>query len=450
MESVNSYEGKRISVIGAGVSGTELALLAKRLGADVFISDTSEISEEKLNRFREAGIKWEMHGNTDQILNADLIVVGSGISPQTPVLRKAEEHGISVMGELDFVAPYLDGKIIAITGSNGKTTTTSMTGYFLEKLGYHCLTGGNIGNALAKAAGEHYDFIVVELSSFQLHWTKRFRAEVGVVTNLAPDHIDWHGSYEKYVEAKANLFRCLNQGGVPIYQKSDQDALAVSGGFPLQWEKAGPADGIYMDEANSCAWLVRGGEKKKLFDFADVKLLGKHNLENTAMACAALAHFGISVPGGLIGGYTAPGHRCAYVGEVKGVVFVDDSKGTNVAASVTAMRSLPNEKVVVLGGKGKGEDYGPLAEAVVQYAAFAVLLGAEKEKIAEALRAAGYEKYVLAGTMEEAVEAAFEKAAAGQTVLLSPACTSWDMYSDYGKRGEHFSEIAKGIIEREG
>lgn len=441
--------GKKITVIGAGVSGSELALLAVRLGAKVFVSDCGIVVDEKKELFKEAGIGWESGSNTERALDADLVVVSSGISPDAPVVKAAMAKNIPVRGELDFVYPYLSGKIIAVTGSNGKTTTASMIGFFLAELGCNCLTGGNIGNAAAKAAGADYDYIVLELSSFQLHWAEYFRTDVSVVTNLAPDHIDWHGSYEKYVAAKANIISILKENGTAIYQERDRDELCAGGGLPLSWTGVRGADGVYMDETRGQAWLVRGGDESVLFDFKDVRLLGKHNLENTAMAAAALCCFGITVPAGLISCYTPPEHRCAYAGETGGVIFVDDSKGTNVAASVAAMSSLPNRKVIILGGKGKGEDYAPLADAVKEYASWSVLLGEEKERIAGALEAAGYKSYSFAADMDEAVETAYRKAKAGETVLLSPACTSWDMYPNYAARGEHFARAVAAIIKRE-
>lgn len=438
----------KISVIGAGVSGAELAFLAARLGAGVFISDSGVIADEKKARFDAENIEWEEGANSERALSADLIVVSSGISPEIPILREAVVRRVPVQGELDFVYPYLSGKTIAVTGSNGKTTTASMAGFFLEQLGHNCLTGGNIGNAAAKAALGAYDYIVLELSSFQLHWAEEFKADVAVVTNLAPDHIDWHGSYENYVAAKAKSAHALRPGGSIIYQQRDDEALGVSGGLPLSWSGNFGNGGICMDEEAACAWINFRGSTHKLFDFADVKLLGKHNLENTAMATAALACCGISVPKELIAEYAPPPHRCAYAGAVRGITFVDDSKGTNVAASVTAMSSLPGRKVVILGGKGKGEDYAPLAEAVKKYATWAVLLGEEKDKIGDALERQGFDRFLKVSGMDEAVGAAYAKASEGETVLLSPACTSWDMYPNYGARGDHFVSAAAEIIKK--
>ena len=213
----SQIQGKRITVVGAGVSGRALAELAAKLGAKVFVSDAKELPEETKKLFESAGIDYECGGNTERALEADEVVVSSGISPKAPIVAEALKRGMRVTGELDFVNPYLSGIVIGVTGSNGKTTTTSMIGYFLEKLGYSVMTGGNIGNAVAHAAGRDYDFIVLELSSFQLYWAREFMCDLAIVTNLAPDHIDWHGSYENYVASKANLINCLAPGGALLY-----------------------------------------------------------------------------------------------------------------------------------------------------------------------------------------------------------------------------------------
>ncbi|MDO5563039.1 MAG: UDP-N-acetylmuramoyl-L-alanine--D-glutamate ligase, partial [Synergistaceae bacterium] len=412
------------------------------------------IKQEVCAHFDELGIRYEMRGNTEKLLNADEIVVGSGIPPKNEILAEALERGMNVIGELDFVAPYLDGKIIGITGSNGKTTTTSMTGYFFEKLGRNVITCGNIGVPVAKAAGRKYDFIVMELSSFQLYWVKEFMCDIAVVTNLAPDHIDWHGSYENYVESKANLIRFMNPNGTAIYQKCDEEKLGAKcrNILPLSWSSPETNfGGLYMDKSGSAAWVSagNGAAPSKLFDFDDVRLLGTHNLENTAMSTAVLKCCGEDVSAEMIASYVPPKHRCAFAGKVNSITFVDDSKGTNVAASVTAMSSLPNKKVMILGGQGKGEEYGPLTDAVKKYAKYAVIIGTEKEKIAASLKEGGFEAYELLSTMDEAVRTAYAKAAPGDTVLLSPACTSWDMYPNYGARGDDFCRVAREIIKEE-
>jgi UDP-N-acetylmuramoylalanine--D-glutamate ligase len=447
--------GQKISVIGAGVSGCSLASLAADHGADVFVSDAKEIKEERKKIFIEKNIRWEENGNTAQMLDADKILVSSGISPNVPILKEAASRGVSLVGELDFVSPYIKGVVIGVTGSNGKTTTTSMIGYFLEKLGFECITAGNIGTPVADAARSGKDFIVLELSSFQLQWAEKFSCDIAIVTNLAPDHLDWHGSYENYVSAKSNIIKCLKNGGAAITQKRDIELLNISSkecrSYPLSWDKNDITRGIFMDGENQAAVLKNSGcdEEYKLFDFDEVKLLGTHNLENAAMAVSALALLNINgISKDVISSYSALDHRCELVGVKDGITFVNDSKGTNVAASIAAMSSLPDMKVMILGGKGKGEDYSPLAQAVKKYASSAVLLGAEKKKIAEALDAAEYKQYIFAESMEDAVEKAYHAARSGETVLLSPACTSWDMYPNFETRGIDFRNIVKEILKR--
>ena len=450
-----AYKGKRISVIGAGISGRSLAELAGKLGAEVFVSDLKKINEDTAKAFKAIGIDWEEEGNTERVLECDEIIISSGVSCDIPILKLAASRKIPVTGELDFVYPYMSGKIIAVTGSNGKTTTASMTGFLLERAGVVSMTGGNIGNPAANAAYQKNDFLVLELSSFQLNRVNKFKCDIAVVTNLAPDHIDWHGSYEKYVEAKANVIRSLAPNGRAIYQERDSKALDVPEGvgYPLNWgEPDDSRKGIYLDRKSSAAFIcINEGEiPVRLFDFDAVKLLGSHNIENTAMASAAILLLGQGpADPAVISEYQPPRHRCAFAGSFKGITFVDDSKGTNVAATVTAMSSLEGSKVIILGGQGKGEDYLPLAEAVSRYAKSAVLVGEEKEKIASALSAAGFMSYTTVSTMEEAVEKAYRNAVSGDTVLLSPACTSWDMYPNYGARGDHFCELVKRIMEKD-
>lgn len=455
MDNNTIYKDKRISVIGAGVSGRSLAELAAKLGAEVFVSDLKNITEDTVKVFEVMGIKWEEEGNTERVLVCDEIILSSGISHDIPILKLAASKGIPVTGELDFVYQFMSGRITAVTGSNGKTTTASMLGFFLERSGAVSMTGGNIGNSAANAAYNRTDFLVLELSSFQLNRVNKFKCDIAIVTNLAPDHIDWHGSYEKYVEAKANVILSLAPNGYAIYQERDSKDLNVPDGmgYPLSWQKPdNNKKGIYLDKESSVAFIcVKEGENAiKLFDFEAVKLLGSHNIENTAMASAALLLLGHGpADPAAISEYEPPRHRCAFAGSFKGITFVDDSKGTNVAASVAAMSSLEGDKVMILGGQGKGEDYAPLAEAVLKYAKSVLLVGAEKEKISFALDKAGYKSYSTVATMEEAVEEAYRNAAPGDTVLLSPACTSWDMYPNYGARGDHFCELVKGIIERD-
>ncbi|MCR5346907.1 MAG: UDP-N-acetylmuramoyl-L-alanine--D-glutamate ligase [Fretibacterium sp.] len=451
--SVVSWSGKRVTVVGAGVSGRELALLAARLGAEVFVTERKELSREARSLFESHGVAWESGGHTDRAFSADVLLLSSGISPRSEVVQEAKRRGLPLMGELDFVVPQLSARLVGVTGSNGKSTVTSLIGHMLDKLGWNAGVGGNLGTAASSFTGKKLDAVVLELSSFQLAWATRLGACVSIVTNLAPDHIDWHGSYENYVAAKAKVLSLRAPEGWGIVQDRDVEALGVEDSeniVILSWERqpVHKRDGhIFMDRER--ASLTLKGREFPLFDYADTTLLGEHNLENVAMSLTALrllgAWDGSQKPSELLEGFSPLPHRCENAGTVAGVLYVDDSKGTNVAASVTAMTCIQGRKVVILGGRGKGEDYAPLAEGVLREADAAVLLGEEAEAIGLALARAGFTAVRRAKDMEEAVKIAHDLARPGMTVLLSPACTSWDMYDNYGQRGDHFCSLVREL-----
>ncbi len=291
---------------------------------------------------------------------------------------------------------------------------------------------------------------MLELSSFQLaRATRNLHAKVAIITNLAPDHLDWHGSYEAYVEAKSRVLTLRDPEGWGIIQDRDFPALppfGVSGKIiTLSWEQypSHKTQGhIFMQDSQ--AVLTLNGQAITLFKYSDTTLIGSHNLENVAMSLCAAYLLGVKGDAKyLLDGFRPLPHRCEHVGNIDGVQYIDDSKGTNVAATITAIQSIPGRKVIILGGQGKGEDYAPLAEAVKRECDSAVLIGEEAGKIQNALERAGYKAFHRVSTMEEAVKISRELASPGMVVLLSPACTSWDMYKSYKARGEHFCRIVR-------
>ena len=444
-----NLRGKRITVVGAGISGRELALMARRLGARVFVSEVGPVSAAASDLFRGSGIDWEGEGHTERAFQADALLLSSGIPPRAEVVQGAKRRGIPLIGELDLVAPHIRGKLVAVTGSNGKSTVTSLIGHMLRRAGRNVGVGGNLGTAASTFTDRDLDIVVLELSSFQLARASVLSAAVSVVTNLAPDHIDWHGSYEAYVEAKARVLSLRAPSGWGVVQDRDVEALGAADAerlLTLSWSRTPVhrmAGHIFMDADR--ASLIRDGAERTLFRYSEISLLGGHNRENVAMSLAVLRILGVDLPArDLMEGFAPLPHRCEHAGAVDGVVYVDDSKGTNVAASVTAMTSLEGRKIVILGGRGKG-DYAPLAEAVVREADAALLLGEERDAIADALRRAGFSAIYMAKDMEEAVLTARDLASPGMTVLLSPACTSWDMYANYGERGDHFCSIVRSL-----
>jgi UDP-N-acetylmuramoylalanine--D-glutamate ligase len=457
MEKNKGESFKRVTVIGAGVSGTALALLARRLGAEVFVSEErGELPAGTAERLKSAGISWETGGHSERAFEADALLLSSGIPPRARCVEEAGKRGLPVVGELDFVVPHLRGRLVGVTGSNGKSTLTALVGHLLEKSGLKTGVGGNIGEAASLFTEEDFDCIVLELSSFQLHWVHDLKSAVAVVTNLAPDHIDWHGSYEAYVAAKAKLLSLQDARGWAVVQDRDVESLGLRGSklektVALSWNGRlqSAAAGHLLMGKDAATLRMNGEEARLLFRYGDTTLLGNHNLENAAMALAAARLLGAPVPAErakeFLNDFSPLPHRCELAGTLDGVTYVDDSKGTNVAASVTALSSIKGRKVVILGGKGKGEDYAPLAEAVAREADAAVLIGAEKDRIEAALREGGFSAVHRTGTMEEAVGTARRLARPGMVVLLSPACTSWDMYESYKKRGEHFRAVVQSL-----
>ncbi|NLB82735.1 MAG: UDP-N-acetylmuramoyl-L-alanine--D-glutamate ligase [Synergistaceae bacterium] len=448
-------EGKRITVIGAGVSGLSLAVFASSLGAQVFISADSPVADTSIpEKLKALNIPWE-EGHTARAYESECMLLSSGIPPSSPAVKGARRRGMRVMGELDFLSPHLSGKILGITGSNGKSTTTSLLGHMLKKRGFRAAVAGNIGIPLAEAAGKTWDYIVVELSSFQLFWNTSLACDLSIVTNLAPDHIDWHGSYGEYIQAKKRILTTRKKNSPAILQLRDRAALQAedfseSGITPFYWKEEGNPSvfpSIVADEDRKAAFLRHDGDEDLLFSFPDLPLLGNHNIENAAMAAGALRLLGVRGDlGALFEGFRGLEHRCEFVAKKGGRIYIDDSKGTNVASSSTALTSIQGTKVVILGGKGKGENYAPLAETVKKEALAAVVLGEEREKITAALVHVGFEAIFQAADMEDAVRQASQYPDA-EVVLLSPACTSWDMYPNYQKRGEHFRAIVCQLKE---
>ena len=444
---------QKVSVIGAGVSGQGLALLAHNLGHEVLVSEMKSITPEAKSLFTQNNIAYE-EGHTPKVFECDEILISSGIPPQSEILKQAETRGMKMTGELDFVLPHIKThNLVCITGSNGKSTVTSLTGHILSRAGLKAGTGGNLGTASAKFTQEDFDAVVLELSSFQLaRATKNLRAKVAVITNLAPDHIDWHGSYEAYVEAKSRVLTLRDPEGWGIIQDRDYDTLKQSGKIiVLTWNSKPEHDTSgHISMSDSEATLTLNGETTRLFRYDETTLIGTHNLENVAMSLCAVKLLGVEIEGRakfLLEGFKPLPHRCEDAGTLDGVQYIDDSKGTNVAATITAMKCISGRKVIILGGQGKGEDYTPLAEAVKTECDYAVLIGEEAGKIQEALERGGFMNFRRAATMEEAVEISQSLAKPGMVVLLSPACTSWDMYKSYKARGEHFCKIVREKIE---
>ena len=441
---------QKVSVIGAGVSGQGLALLAASLGCEVFVSDIKTIPQNVKLSFSQHNIHFEEGHSQNIFLNTDLVLLSSGISPNSEVIREAQVLGVPVMGELDYVLPHIHSRfLVGVTGSNGKSTVTSLIGHMCQKIGLKVGVGGNLGTASAEFTHNFYDAVVLELSSFQLaRAVNNMHSHVAIITNLAPDHLDWHGSYEAYVAAKNNILSLRGPEGWGIIQDRDYDMLRPEGNIiTLSWQKNSlhnPNGHIFMSD--NSAYLTLNGSSATLFDYSDTNLLGKHNLENIAMSLSALHLLGLKgFSSELLADFVPLHHRCELVRDLNGVKYIDDSKGTNTGAAITALTSITGRKIVILGGQGKGEDYALLAETVKRECDYAIILGAEAQKIIAALEGVSFLNYRHVKGMNEAVLTAHDLATEGMIVLLSPACTSWDMYPNYKARGDDFKNSVNSL-----
>ncbi len=401
-----------------------------------------------------AGVELGNH-SLERIAASETVVVSPGIPPDAPVLVALRRAGVRWISEPEFAFRFFDGSLIAVTGTNGKTTTAALTAHVLETAGVDVALGGNVGLGLAPPASELAlrepapAWYVVEMSSFQLADIERFRPDVGVVTNLAPDHLDRYESVEAYHRDKARIFENADADSVWILYRDDPavDELAgdaagsrlyfsaTESGFPGAYVKEGVLT-LAVDDAGEASLLA----------VDRLPLLGAHNVEN-ALAAALAAHVAGADHGaiarGLEGAPALP-HRMEVVAEGGGIRWINDSKATNVHAAASAIRSIPGSLVVLLGGKDKGEDFGPLVPALRSKARATVVLGEAAGRIESAI--GGALPVIRAeGSFADAVDAAADSARPGDTVLLSPACSSFDMFESYEERGERFAELAKAV-----
>lgn len=443
-------DGKRLLVVGLARTGIVVSLLCAAYGAHVTATD--EKPESALNgvaeKLRAAGVTLELGAHRPEtFINQDLIIVSPGVPAKMPTLQLARNRGIPVWSEIELAWRLMRGKLVAITGSNGKTTTTALVAHILQSAKIPVLVGGNIGTPLLATVEASSDstVTVAEVSSFQLDTIEAFRPDVGVLLNLTPDHIDRHGSFEEYARAKQRLFENM----------LDRDA-AVLNADDLEVARRGPLHGqtfwFSRQKRLAAGAFLRGdeilfrrdGSESVLMRRSGIPLRGEHNLENVLAASTAAILAGAPTDAIAAAVRTFPGveHRLEYVAEIRGVSFYNDSKATNVDAALKAIDAFPGSLFVILGGKDKGSPYAPLREPLREKAKRVLLIGAAADKIrAELDGAVAMEQ---AGTLERAIAMAFEQAKPGDTVLLAPACSSFDQFENFEQRGCAF----KGIVAR--
>ena len=439
-------QGMKAVVIGLGAAGLSTVKYLLRQGVRVAVSEKSaagHIDEAALMYLQQHQVALETGQHSEAFLHgADLVVPGPGVPLSLPIINTARKLGLPVVGECALAAGKFTVPVVAVTGSNGKTTVTSLIGQLLRAAGRKPFVGGNIGTPLLEyfAGPQAYDVVVLELSSFQLDLSGDFRPDIGLLLNISPDHLDRHGSLAAYSAAKMRLFRSQKTGDIGIIGGDDPVANAVALNPEVGGYRFGRGEGCAARITDGTVSVTLEGHGELKFDLRATKLHSSVNQLNAAAAILAAALHGCdqaSIRQGL-SVFDPPPHRMAEVAEVDGIRFVNDSKATNIGALQAALAGCSEPVVLIAGGRDKGSDYGLLTEVVRSKVKCMVLIGEAAELLANALGAVT--AIVFATTMDEAVQKAVAAAASGDLVLLAPGCASYDMFSGYEERGRVFTE----------
>ena len=437
-------DGKKVTVAGAARSGIAAAELLAGRGAKVTLSDTREqVSEAE--PLRKLGVELELGGHrTETFSDADLIVMSPGVPPEQPVIEHARKRGVPVIGEIELASRWLRGRVVAITGTKGKSTTTELTGRILEAAGFKVTVGGNIGQPLSAQveASTPETVHVVETSSFQLEQIKTFHPWIAVMLNFSPDHLDRHPTVEAYGAAKARVFENQNDGDWKVINADDPAVLELARSGRARRRLFAMSTAIETGTAIEGGWIVDREHSRttRLVPLDAIHLLGSH-LVNDVMAAATVGAIAGAAPAAMtaaVDAFQGLEHAMELVAEIDGVRFVNDSKATNVDAALHSIESFESGLVPIIGGKFKGGDLRLLREPLQARARAVVAIGEARPLLREAL--AGAVDVREAETFESAVKEAFALAKPGGVVLLAPACASFDMFRDYAERGRRFKE----------
>lgn len=443
---------KRIVVLGAGESGVGSAILAQKQGFDVFVSDMSPIKEKYVAELNQYNIAWEQGQHTEElILNADEVIKSPGIPEKAPIVKKLREKGINIISEIEFAGRYSKSKMICITGSNGKTTTTTLVHYIFKEAGLDASLAGNIGFSLARqVAIDPHDYYIIELSSFQLDGMYDFKADIAILLNITPDHLDRYDyKFQNYVDSKMRIIQNMTENDTFIYWNEDP---VVTKELPKYDIKAKMMPFSIKTIENMAAYL----ENEKLvinlknnyidMDINKLALKGQHNIYNSMAAGIAAGVEGIKKDTirKAFSDFSGVEHRLEPVAKVRSVLFINDSKATNVNSCWYALQCMQTPVVLILGGKDKGNDYTEIEDLVKEKVKAIVCLGVDNTKLHQFFDGK-VENIADAGSMEEAVNKCFAFADKGDTVLLSPCCASFDLFKSYEDRGQQFKECVKRL-----
>lgn len=444
----------RLVILGGGESGVGAAVLGKKLGMDVFLSDMGMIAPRYTGMLEQYGIPFESGRHTEAlIINADEVVKSPGIPPTAPIIQKIRSKNIPVISEIEFAGRYTDAKMVCITGSNGKTTTTLLTYHILKNAGINVGLAGNVGQSLAlQVANGKHDVYVIELSSFQLENMYRFHANIAVIMNITPDHLDRYDyKFQNYVDAKFRILQNLTNDDAFIFWEDDpvikaqlKHIVTEARLFPFsEHQEEGSASYVDADDR----LILDTPADKMSMPRADLALNGLHNLFNSMAAALSACLLDIKNEDirKSLSDFEGVEHRLEYAGTVDGVRYINDSKATNVNSCWYALESMTAPTVLILGGKDKGNDYSEIAELVDKKVKAIVAMGKDNAKIIDFFGKRGV-KVIDTHSLDDAVNACHDLAKEGDTVLLSPCCASFDLFSSYEDRGRQFKAKVKSMM----
>ena len=443
---------KKIVVLGAGESGTGAAILAKAKGMEVFVSDRGEISPAYQALLDQHHIAWEAGQHTaERILSADEVIKSPGIPLTAPLVQQLIAQGTPILSEIEFAARYTRGKMICITGSNGKTTTTSLLFDMLRRAGLDVGLAGNIGNSLAlQVAQEDHDYYVIELSSFQLDNCYDFKADIAILLNITPDHLDrYDHQFQNYVDAKFRITRNQTSKDAFIYWSEDpvidREIARIQPQATLYPFGSNEQNVAYTDGSHLVVHAIPNISPLRV-PLEELSLRGKHNQYNSMAAglAAQILHIHNDVIRESLQQFAGVDHRLQYVATVKGVRYINDSKATNVNSCWYALESMTTPTVLILGGTDKGNDYSEIDQLVREKCHTLIFMGKDNSKLIQHFGALGAE-YISTDNLTDALQAAYHAASEGDTVLLSPCCASFDLFKNYEDRGEQFMNAVRNL-----
>lgn len=434
---------KKVLILGLSKSGIAAGKYLNEKGADVYITEIKEVNLDNYKELQDLGIKIETgHHSEEFIKDAYLAITSPGIPPQTEIFTRLKEEKVPVISEVELAYKETGKPFIAITGTNGKTTTTSLTAHILQQE-YKAEACGNIGLPPCALLTKDLDYFVLEVSSFQLHYSDAFQAQIACWLNFTPDHVNWHGSLENYFNDKAKIFKGAQAPAFAVFNAKDEKLVEFSKECPSEIfffaEKMGK-NACYIE--NNELMYMRNNKIEKIMDVADIPLMGEHNYQNVmcSVICAKIVGLTNEQISEAVKSFKVPAHRFEYVTEKEGVKFYNDSKATNPESAIVAINSFPEDQKVVLiaGGRDKNTDLTEFCNSVKKHISTVVLIGEATQRFEENLKNSGYENILKEETFEGAISKAYSLKP--NAVLLSPACASFDMFSGYEERGDVFKD----------